>query len=206
GVVRVVVGGGGGRGGGGAGRRDEPRAPADAPRVGHRSRQDAVGYLGEHGCRDGELRHGGRAPLDQPRARRLRAGPRGLGALASQDDVRRIALSLPSVSESDRDFAFSVTWPNGKEKGFAWVWKERIDPKKARVPNHEVLAVRVSDLEEKELLLASDPEGEKFFTEPHYNGFPAVLVRLAGIDADELGELLVEAWYCMAPKPLRAEF
>jgi hypothetical protein len=110
------------------------------------------------------------------------------------------------VSESDRDFAFSVAWPNGKEKGFAWVWKERVDPKKARVPNHAVLAVRVADLEEKELLLASDPAGDKLFTEPHYNGFPAVLVRLAAIDADELAELLVEAWYCMAPKALRNDF
>jgi len=51
------------------------------------------------------------------------------------------------------------------------------------VPNPEVLAVRVASLAEKEELLAADPE--KFFTEPHYNGFPAVLVRLPAIDADD---------------------
>jgi hypothetical protein len=126
--------------------------------------------------------------------------------VASQEDVRRVALSLPAVSESDEGFAFSVAWPNGKAKGFAWSWKERVEPKKPRVPNPDVLAVRVADLEEKELLLASDPDGERLFTEPHYNGFPAVLVRLSAVDADELGDLIVEAWYCMAPKPLQRDF
>jgi len=48
------------------------------------------------------------------------------------------------------------------------------------VPNPEVLAVRVASLAEKDELIAADPE--KFFTEPHYNGFPAVLVRLPAID------------------------
>jgi hypothetical protein len=124
--------------------------------------------------------------------------------VATHDDVRRVALSLPEVSEGDGGFGFSVAWPNGKHKGFAWSWKERIDPKKPRVPNPDVLAVRVADLEEKELLLASDPAGERIFTEPHYNGFPAVLVRLPAIDTEELAELLVEAWYCVAPKALRA--
>ena len=126
--------------------------------------------------------------------------------MASPEDVRRVALSLPGVSESDSDFAFSVEWPNGKAKGFAWSWKERIEPKKPRVPNLDVLAVRIADLEEKELLLATDPEGERYFTEPHYNGFPAVLVRIAAVRAEELGELLVEAWYCMAPKALQRDF
>jgi hypothetical protein len=126
--------------------------------------------------------------------------------VASHEDVRRVALSLPGVSESDSDFGFAVQWPNGKAKGFAWSWKERIEPKKPRVPNPDVLAVRVADLEEKELVLASDPNAERYFTEPHYNGFPAVLVRLAAIEPAELGELLVEAWYCMAPKALQREF
>jgi hypothetical protein len=66
-----------------------------------------------------------------------------------------------------------------------------------------VLAVRVASLAEKEELLAADPE--KFFTEPHYNGFPAVLVRLPAIDADELAELITDAWRCQAPRALAAE-
>ena len=116
--------------------------------------------------------------------------------MADQSDVRRIALALPEAVETPDHFAFSV--PNkGKLKRFAWVWMERIHPKKARVPQPSVLAVRVADLEEKEMLLAAD--GEKFFTEPHYNGFPAILVRLANIDLPEQSSLLAEAWRCQAP-------
>ena len=122
--------------------------------------------------------------------------------MATQDDARRIALSLPEVTESDDHFGFGV--PNkGKLKGFAWAWNERIEPKKPRVPNPEVLVVRVASLAEKEQLLAADPA--KFFTEPHYNGFPAVLIRLAAIDTGELAELIIDAWRCQAPRALAAE-
>ena len=119
--------------------------------------------------------------------------------MAQQDDVRRIALSLPEAGEDEDRFAFHVR-SGQKLKGFAWVWLERVEPKKPRVPRPDVLAVRVADQSEKELLLAAAPD--KFFTEPHYNGFPAVLVRLGAIEVDELEELLVEAWRCQAPKAL----
>jgi hypothetical protein len=122
--------------------------------------------------------------------------------MATQEDVRRIALSLPEVSESGDRFGFGVP-DKGKYKGFAWAWNERIEPKKPRVPNPEVLVVRVASLTEKEQLLAADPE--KFFTEPHYNGFPAVLIRLPAIDADELAELITDAWRCQAPRALAAK-
>ena len=123
--------------------------------------------------------------------------------MATRSDVRRIALSLPETTEASDDFAFSVR--NGtKDKGFAWVWKERVDPKKARIPNPKVLAVRVVDEGEKEALLSAEPE--KFFTEPHYNGFPAVLVVLAKIGRAELRELLIDAWRCQAPRKLLSEY
>lgn len=119
--------------------------------------------------------------------------------MADQNDVRRIALSLPDTTEGFGHFAFSVR--NGaKEKGFAWVWMERPESKKPRVPRPDVLAVRVANRDEKEALLAADPQ--KFFTEPHYNGFPAVLVRLPAIDADELVELITDAWRSQAPRKL----
>src|SRR6185436_20205966 len=108
--------------------------------------------------------------------------------MATQADVRRIALTLPGTTEGTERFAFSVE-NKGKQKGFVWVWLERKDPKKARTPCPTVLAVRVRDQAEKAVLLAGDPE--RFFTEPHYNGFPAVLVRLAAVNAAELRELLV---------------
>src|SRR5580698_9420310 len=114
--------------------------------------------------------------------------------MATQNDVRRLALALPDVVEADDRFAFSVIHGT-KAKGFAWVWQERVEPKKPRVPNNEVLAIRVADEGVKEMLLASDPD--KFFTEPHYNGYPAVLVRLKAIKPQELGELLTEAWCAM---------
>ena len=119
--------------------------------------------------------------------------------MADQDDVRRIALALPDTAEGEDDFAFSVL-NKGKQKGFVWSWKERLHPKKARVPSSTVVAVRVADLQEKEALLASG--GEAIFTEPHYNGYPAVLVRLPLIELDELRELIEDAWRCQAPKSL----
>jgi hypothetical protein len=119
--------------------------------------------------------------------------------MAAQEDVRRIALSLPQTSEAGDHFGFGVV-SKGKLRGFAWAWNERTEP---RVPNAEVLAVRVASLADKEELLAADPE--KFFTEPHYNGFPAVLVRLPAIDAGELAELITDAWRCQAPRGLAGE-
>jgi hypothetical protein len=123
--------------------------------------------------------------------------------MADQDDVRRIAMALPEVRESEDRFAFSVL-NKGKETGIAWVWQERVDPKKARVPQPAVLAVRVANSAEKENLLAADEE--KFFTEPHYNGFPAILVKLAAVEPDELRELIVDAWRCQAPRALVKEY
>jgi hypothetical protein len=74
---------------------------------------------------------------------------------------------------------------------------ERVTPKKPRVPNTGVLAVRVANLGQRDALLAAD--SKKFFTEPHYAGFPAVLVRLTAVTAADLKILLAEAWRCQAP-------
>jgi hypothetical protein len=119
--------------------------------------------------------------------------------MADQADVRRIALALPETVEDEDRFAFSVL-NKGKPKGFAWVWAERVEPKKPRVPRPDVIAVRVAGQTEKEILLSSD--SDTFFTEPHYNGFPAVLVRLPAIDVDELAELITDAWRVQAPRAL----
>jgi hypothetical protein len=122
--------------------------------------------------------------------------------MATQADVRRIARSLPGTTEGKDRFAFSVE-NKGKQKGFVWVWLERKDPKKARTPCPTVLAVRVRDQGEKAALLAGDPD--VFFTEPHYNGFPAVLVRLPKVPRPLLRRLIVEAWRCQAPRKLVEE-
>jgi hypothetical protein len=129
--------------------------------------------------------------------------PGGLKAapMATQADVRRIALSLPDTEEAADRFAFSVR-NKGKLKGFVWVWMERIEPKKPRVPQPDVIAVRVASLAEKDRILDLDPT--KFFSEPHYNGFPAVLVNLPTITVRELEPLIREAWRCQAPKDLKS--
>ena len=117
--------------------------------------------------------------------------------MATQADVRRIALALPGAEEAPDRFAFSVV-NKGKLKGFVWVWQERLAPKKARVPNTGVIAVRVANEGQKDLLLSAEPA--KFFTEPHYNGFPAVLVRLDAVSVADLKLLIAEAWRCQAPR------
>lgn len=117
--------------------------------------------------------------------------------MVTREEFRCIALSLPGVQEDPEHFSFAV--PNrGKLKGLAWVWLERIHPKKARIPNPEVMAVLVPDLTSKEVILSSD--SEKYFTEAHYNNYPAVLVRLAAVTREDVDSLLFEAWRCKAGK------
>ena len=116
--------------------------------------------------------------------------------MATRDDVRRIALALPEARE-EAGFSFTVGG-----KGFAWPWRERVDPRKARVPNPDVIGVRVANELEKQALLSLDQA--VFFTEPHYNGYPAVLVRIPAIEVDVLEKVLTDAWLTRAPRRLAA--
>ena len=70
--------------------------------------------------------------------------------------------------------------------------------------NPDALVLRVTHLGEREALLQGDPE--TFFTTPHYDGYPAVLVRLDKVDPTELAELLEDAWRLQAPKRLVAQY
>jgi len=69
-----------------------------------------------------------------------------------------------------------------------------------RAPNGPVLAAHVEHLVAKEALLADD--SGVFFTTPHFDGYPAILVRLARIEADNLEEVVVEGWLARAPQRL----
>jgi len=65
----------------------------------------------------------------------------------------------------------------------------------------DVLMFRVADLGVKELMVAD--ERGVYFTTPHFDGYPAVLVRipdLARLDRDELHDLVAEAWLTRAQK------
>jgi hypothetical protein len=117
------------------------------------------------------------------------------------EEVQKMALALPETTAGFNDGGQFFAEVGGK--GFAWTWMERIAPKKPRVPCLEALAVRVANLEEKEMLLAVNDRA--FFTEPHYNGFPAILVRLAEVEPEEFRDLLTDAWRTKAPKRLVKE-
>ena len=104
--------------------------------------------------------------------------------MVDENTVRSIALALPGTSADDLTFEV-----NGR--GFAWPWRERVHPRKAKVPRRDILVVLTADLDDKEALLAGEPQ--ICFTEDHYNGYPAVLVRLAVVDDARLAELLADA-------------
>lgn len=105
--------------------------------------------------------------------------------MATQADVRRIALWLPETTEKPW---FNTPGFRVKDKAFLRI----------RTEAKGGLVVFVADLEEKEALLASD--SKKFFTTPHYNGYPTVLVNLKAVGVRELRELIVESWRTKAPK------
>ena len=125
--------------------------------------------------------------------------------MATWDDVRRLALALPQTVEgSSREGMLS--W-SVKDKTFAWERPLRRGDLAAlgdAAPQGPVLAARVPDLGAKEALVADD--GGVYLTTPHFNGYPAILVRLDRIAVPELEELLVEAWLARAPKRLAAEY
>jgi hypothetical protein len=120
--------------------------------------------------------------------------------VATFDDVRRIALALPEATETvSRGHA---QW-RVKDKNFVWERPLRRSDLEAlgdSAPDGPILGVRTEHLMAKEAMLGDDPE--LFFTTPHFDGYPAVLVRLDRISVGELEELVVEAWLARAPKRL----
>jgi hypothetical protein len=116
------------------------------------------------------------------------------------DDVRRLCLELPGTTWEDRPQARARV----ADKGFCWTWLERFEEHKARVPNSTVLVVWVASEDVKHGLVEARPD--VFFTERHYDGYRAVMVRLDEVDSDELRDLVTEAWRLRAPKRLIAEF
>ncbi len=125
--------------------------------------------------------------------------------MATWDDVRRLATALPEVTERP-SYDGRPAW-RVKDKAFAWdrpLRRADLTALGRAAPDGPVLAASVPDLGAKEALLADDPA--VYFTTPHFDGYAAILVRLDGIAADELAELLTEAWLCRAPKRLAKQF
>jgi hypothetical protein len=118
--------------------------------------------------------------------------------MATWDDVRRIALALP---ETDEHVSRGNAHWRVRDKGFVWERPLRQSDLRAlgdAAPDGPILGARVEHLGAKEALLADDPDA--YFTTPHFEGYPAVLVRLERIDLAELEELIAEAWLARAPK------
>lgn len=120
--------------------------------------------------------------------------------MATWDDVSRLALALPETSEDAS--RGNVVW---RVRRKLFVWERPLRPADIRAlgdaaPDGPILGIRTEHLVAKEAILAGDPD--VYFTTPHFDGYPAVLVRLERIDLRELGELIVDAWLAQAPKRL----
>ena len=115
-------------------------------------------------------------------------------------DLDELALALPQVTKEVSDDGRPAYHVHGKLFCFHRGRRpDAVDESGERLA--DVLMFRVADLDEKELLLAG--RGDVFFTTPHFNGYPAVLMRipsLAALDRDELRDLVVDAWLTRAQK------
>jgi hypothetical protein len=115
-----------------------------------------------------------------------------------------VALDLPDSSE--RDSRGCAQW-RVHDKLFVWERPLRAGEAKAlgeAGPEGPILAARVEHLGAKEALLADDPG--VYFTTAHFDGYPAILVRLERIEGAELRELIIEAWLCRAPKRVAQQY
>jgi hypothetical protein len=125
--------------------------------------------------------------------------------VATIDDVARMALELPGVTEGERHG--NRTWYVAG-KAFAWDRPfSKADLRRfgdQKPPDGPILAVRVGDLSEKEAVLAAHPGA--FFTIPHFDGYSAVLIKLRKASARALREAITDGWLACAPPDLAASY
>ncbi|MCZ8379509.1 MmcQ/YjbR family DNA-binding protein [Mycobacterium sp. CPCC 205372] len=118
--------------------------------------------------------------------------------MADWAEVARIAGGLPETSPR--------TW-RVRKKLVVWerpLRKADVEALGDAAPDGEILGAHVADEGVKFALIADRPA--VFFTTPHFDGYPSVLVRLAAIDTPELTELITEAWLAQAPRTLVKAF
>lgn len=120
--------------------------------------------------------------------------------MATWDDVRRLALSLPETGE--RESRGNAQW-RVRDKLFVWERPLRASDQRAlgaAAPDGPILGARVEHEIAKRALIADNPD--VYFTTPHFDGYPAILAQLDAISGEELEELVTEAWLCRAPTKL----
>jgi len=125
--------------------------------------------------------------------------------MATWRDVRRIVSALPETAEKTHAGG-TATWMV-RGKSFAWerpLRRSDFEALGAAAPSGAILGIRTPDLELKDALLGSDPG--VFFTTPHFDGYPAILVVLSNITSASLREVLVEGWLTRAPERVAAAF
>ncbi|ADD44212.1 MmcQ/YjbR family DNA-binding protein [Stackebrandtia nassauensis] len=125
--------------------------------------------------------------------------------MATWDDVRRIAMALPETTERS-SYDGTAAW-RVKDKLFVWERPLRGTDREAlgeSAPDGPILAARVADLGEREALIEQDPK--VYFTIPHFDGYPAILIHLDNIDVAELTEVVTDAWFTRAPKRVASQF
>jgi hypothetical protein len=118
--------------------------------------------------------------------------------MAGWEDVSRIALALPESSERLRR-GIRQWWV--RDRMFVWerpLRRREVEELGDETPQGPVLGARVEHVWAKEVLIADDPK--VFFTTSHFDGYPAVLVRLDRISVADLEEVVTEAWLVRAPK------
>ena len=125
--------------------------------------------------------------------------------MVSMDEVARMALDLPDVTEGQRHG--NRTW---FVAGKGFVWERPFTKADIRrfgdttPPDGPIVAVRVEDLVEKEAVLAAQPKA--FFNMAHFDGYPAVLIQLNVVTKPALREAIVDAWLACAPSKLADEY